>query len=88
MPTRSEIAGSGKMTWLVDFAGCNAHSDLPVKVRLQTLSLLQNHYPERLGLLIGYQPPRRFTMTYMVRLQMEIMYASSVRCYDYVMLSV
>ena len=54
------------MTWLVDFDGSHLGHDLPMRVRMQAISLLQTHYPERLGLLLGYHTPRLFSMTYRV----------------------
>ena len=33
-----------------------------VKVGIQTLHILQSHYPERLGLAVCYHPPRLFSM--------------------------
>lgn len=60
-------AGSGKMTWLVDFHAAHLHVDLPLKVRMATVKLLQRFYPERLGLLIGYHPPKHFALLFKVQ---------------------
>ena len=59
--------GSGKITWLVDFTGCNAGRDLPMSLRLQFIRLLQRHYPARLGLLVGYQAPVHIGLVFKVR---------------------
>ncbi|KAI4307364.1 hypothetical protein L6164_030564 [Bauhinia variegata] len=49
----------GKMVWLIDFQGFNL-SHISVKVTRETAHVLQNHYPERLGLAILYNPPKFF----------------------------
>ncbi|KAI4337719.1 hypothetical protein L6164_016101 [Bauhinia variegata] len=48
-----------KMVWLIDFQGFNL-SHISVKVTRETAHVLQNHYPERLGLAILYNPPKFF----------------------------
>ncbi|KAK9818152.1 hypothetical protein WJX72_007873 [[Myrmecia] bisecta] len=54
--------GVGKMTWLIDFEGYTMATAPPLKVAMQTVSILQNHYPERLGLSVYYHPPRLFNL--------------------------
>ncbi|XP_023543469.1 phosphatidylinositol transfer protein 3-like [Cucurbita pepo subsp. pepo] len=49
----------GYMVWLIDFHGWNT-SCLSLKVTRDTANILQNHYPERLGLAILYNPPKVF----------------------------
>ncbi|XP_020579537.1 random slug protein 5-like [Phalaenopsis equestris] len=48
-----------QMVWLIDFCGYNM-SHISVKVTKETADVLQNHYPERLGLAILYNPPKFF----------------------------
>ncbi|KAF6149168.1 hypothetical protein GIB67_026024 [Kingdonia uniflora] len=45
-----------QMVWLIDFHGFNM-SHLSVKVTRETAHVLQEHYPERLGIAILYNPP-------------------------------
>ncbi|KAL4278252.1 hypothetical protein GQ457_03G033090 [Hibiscus cannabinus] len=48
-----------QMVWLIDFNGYNlAHTS--VKVTRETAHVLQEHYPERLGVAILYNPPKFF----------------------------
>lgn len=55
-------AADGKMTWLVDYVGYNSKNSPPIKVSLQVLSILQNHFPERLGCAVSYRPPTLFNI--------------------------
>ncbi|XVF42709.1 hypothetical protein PTKIN_Ptkin01aG0386100 [Pterospermum kingtungense] len=48
-----------QMVWLVDFQGW-AMASISVKVTRETAHILQDHYPERLGLGILYNPPKIF----------------------------
>lgn len=41
----------------------------PIKVALQTLHILQNHYPERLGKAVSYIPPLIFDLLWRVGAQ-------------------
>lgn len=54
-----------QMVWLIDFCGYNM-SHLSVKVTKETADVLQNHYPERLGLAILYNPPKFFEPFWLV----------------------
>ncbi|XVE90301.1 hypothetical protein DITRI_Ditri20bG0066500 [Diplodiscus trichospermus] len=51
--------GQEQMVWLVDFQGWSMGS-VSVKVTRETAHILQDHYPERLGLGILYNPPKIF----------------------------
>lgn len=44
---------------LVDFRGWNS-SSTSIKATRETVYIVQNHYPERLGLGILYDPPKIF----------------------------
>ncbi|KAK9271022.1 hypothetical protein L1049_026610 [Liquidambar formosana] len=48
-----------QMVWLIDFHGFNL-SHISVKVTRETAHVLQDHYPERLGMAILYNPPKFF----------------------------
>ncbi|XP_039033216.1 phosphatidylinositol transfer protein 3-like isoform X1 [Hibiscus syriacus] len=48
-----------QMVWLIDFNGFNL-SHISVKVTRETAHVLQEHYPERLGVAILYNPPKFF----------------------------
>ncbi|KAE8707879.1 Sec14p-like phosphatidylinositol transfer family protein isoform 3 [Hibiscus syriacus] len=48
-----------QMVWLVDFQGWTMAS-ISVKVTKETANILQEHYPERLGIGILYNPPKIF----------------------------
>lgn len=55
------------MMWLVDFVGYSLSTAPPMMTVLTTLTILQNHYPERLGLALCYLPPRLFLYSWKVR---------------------
>ncbi|CAK8542950.1 unnamed protein product [Lathyrus sativus] len=48
-----------QMVWLIDFQGWST-SCISLKVTRDTAQVLQNHYPERLGLAVLYNPPKLF----------------------------
>lgn len=54
-----------QMVWLIDFQGFNL-SHLSVKVTKETAHVLQEHYPERLGVAILYNPPKIFESFWLV----------------------
>ncbi|KAK9843107.1 hypothetical protein WJX74_007090 [Apatococcus lobatus] len=60
----ADESGVGRMTWLIDFAGYSLSNAPPVRMSMQTTSILQNHYPERLGLAVCYHPPIIFQVTW------------------------
>ena len=55
-------APDGKMTWCIDYVGYNRKNQPPWKVSLQTLQIVQNHYPERLGRAVNFKPPFLFEL--------------------------
>ncbi|CAL5369235.1 unnamed protein product [Camellia sinensis] len=52
--------GQEQMTWLIDFTGWSLNTNVPIKVARDIINTLQNHYPERLALVVLYNPPRIF----------------------------
>lgn len=48
-----------QMVWLIDFNGFGM-SNISIKSTKETAHILQDHYPERLGLAILYNPPKLF----------------------------
>ncbi|XP_010477478.1 PREDICTED: random slug protein 5 [Camelina sativa] len=52
-----------QMVWLIDFHGFNM-SHISLKVSRETAHVLQEHYPERLGMAILYNPPKIFEPFY------------------------
>ncbi|KAG7973930.1 hypothetical protein I3843_06G020400 [Carya illinoinensis] len=57
--------GQEQMVWLIDFEGFNL-SNISVKLTRETAHVLQDRYPERLGLAILYNPPKFFEPFWMV----------------------
>ncbi|XP_021740157.1 random slug protein 5-like [Chenopodium quinoa] len=52
-----------QMVWLVDFWNFNL-TNISVKSAKETAHVLQNHYPERLGVAVLYNPPKFFEQFY------------------------
>lgn len=52
-----------EMVWLIDFDGFNL-SNISVKSTRETAHVLQEYYPERLGVAILYNPPKFFEPFY------------------------
>ncbi|CAM8912257.1 unnamed protein product [Rhodiola kirilowii] len=52
--------GQEQMVWLIDFTGLSYKNSAPIKTTREIVNILQNHYPERLGLAFLYNPPRLF----------------------------
>ena len=48
-----------QMVWLIDFHGFNM-SHISIKVTKETAHVLQEHYPERLGMAVLYDAPKIF----------------------------
>ncbi|KAH9301003.1 hypothetical protein KI387_012586, partial [Taxus chinensis] len=53
-------SGQEQMVWLIDFSGWSLSNSVPIKTARETINILQNHYPERLGVALLYNPPRIF----------------------------
>ncbi|WVZ60337.1 hypothetical protein U9M48_010380 [Paspalum notatum var. saurae] len=56
--------GQDKMVWLIDFTGWTMAHATPIKTARECTSILQNHYPERLGIAFLYNPPKVFEAFY------------------------
>jgi hypothetical protein len=52
--------GQEQMSWLIDFTGFSFSTKLSIKTARDIIQILQNHYPERLGIAFLYNPPRIF----------------------------
>lgn len=64
--------GQEQMAWLIDFTGWSFSTSVPVKSARDTISILQNYYPEILAVAFLYNPPRIFEAFWKVRLLFEI----------------
>ncbi|KAK3016607.1 hypothetical protein RJ639_006485 [Escallonia herrerae] len=58
--------GQEQMSWLVDFTGSSINTNVPIKTAREIINTLQNHYPERLAIIILYNPPRIFEAFYKI----------------------
>ncbi|KAF6166647.1 hypothetical protein GIB67_005509 [Kingdonia uniflora] len=52
--------GQEQMAWLIDYTGFSLNTNVPIRTARDTINILQNHYPERLGIAFLYNPPRIF----------------------------
>ncbi|KAD3640765.1 hypothetical protein E3N88_29988 [Mikania micrantha] len=53
--------GQEQMTWLIDFTGYSINaSNIQVKTSRDIVNVLQNHYPERLAIIVLHNPPKIF----------------------------
>ncbi|KAF5762321.1 putative CRAL-TRIO lipid binding domain, CRAL/TRIO domain, CRAL/TRIO domain superfamily [Helianthus annuus] len=53
--------GQEQMTWLIDFTGFSmSASNIQMKTSRDIVNVLQNHYPERLAIIVLYNPPKIF----------------------------
>ena len=59
--------GQEEMMWFIDFKNWNMSKAISVKTTQETAHILQNHYPERLGIAILYNPPLIFETFWQVR---------------------
>lgn len=51
--------GEDQMTWLIDFTGYSmSASNIQVKTSRDIVNALQDHYPERLAIMVLYNPPK------------------------------
>ncbi|CAM8998655.1 unnamed protein product [Rhodiola kirilowii] len=57
--------GQEQMSWLVDFTGWSIYN-VTLNTTKQFLTILQNHYPERLAVSFLYNPPRIFQATFKI----------------------
>ncbi|KAI3665471.1 hypothetical protein L6452_44098 [Arctium lappa] len=59
--------GQEQMSWLIDFSGYSMNaSNIQLKTTRDILNVLQNHYPERLAIVVLYNPPKIFQAFYKV----------------------
>ncbi|PAN45284.1 hypothetical protein PAHAL_9G107600 [Panicum hallii] len=56
--------GQEKMVWLIDFTGWTMAHATPIKTARESTSILQNYYPERLGIAFLFNPPKVFEAFY------------------------
>nr|GLL26323.1 random slug protein 5-like isoform X4 [Ipomoea trifida] len=52
--------GQEQLSWLVDFSGWSLGKSVSIKTARDLAYILQNHYPERIALILFYNPPRLF----------------------------
>ncbi|XP_060195641.1 uncharacterized protein LOC132624904 isoform X2 [Lycium barbarum] len=52
--------GQEQMSWLIDFNGWSLNTNISIKTARDIIYILQNHYPERLAIVVLYSPPRFF----------------------------
>ncbi|KAI3894837.1 hypothetical protein MKX03_014943 [Papaver bracteatum] len=57
--------GEEQMVWIIDFQGWNM-SSTSIKTTREAARILQDHYPERLGQAILYNPPKIFESFWML----------------------
>lgn len=55
-----------QITILIDFTKWSLKNAVPMATARETLSILQNHYPERLGLAVCFNPPTIFRVFWAV----------------------
>lgn len=59
--------GQEQMSWLIDFTGYSINaSNIQLKTTRDIVNVLQNHYPERLAIVVLYNPPKMFQALFKV----------------------
>lgn len=58
--------GQEQMSWLIDFNGWSFNTNIPISTARDITYVLQNHYPERLAIVILYNPPKIFEAFYKI----------------------
>ena len=61
---RPPMSESETPAMYADFEGYSMKNAPPPRVGIQSLQILQNHYPERLALAVCYHPPWLFQIMY------------------------
>jgi hypothetical protein len=59
--------GQEKMVWLIDFTGWTLAHASPIKTARECMSVVQNHYPERLSAAFLFNAPKVFEATFKVK---------------------
>jgi len=59
-------SGVEKLSLLIDFVGYSRHVSPSFAMQRTTLTILQHHYPERLGLAVMWAAPRLFHLAFKV----------------------
>ena len=58
------FAGAEKMSWLLEMEGYSPKNSPPFAVTKSAITVLQNHYPERLGHAVLVKPPCIFNLAW------------------------
>jgi len=58
---RADEIACERLSWFVDMPGYTLRNAPPLKISLETLQTMQNHFPERMGEAICYHAPRIFS---------------------------
>ena len=62
-PLGAQVDHAGeKLVILIDFTGWSLSTAPPMKTSRETLSILQDHFPERLAVAVCYNPPWIFAV--------------------------
>jgi hypothetical protein len=56
--------GGEQLVWFIDFKGFTKENSIPISVAKETLDILANQYPERLGACFFIDTPQIFNMFY------------------------